>query len=97
MKTEHVERKEDHNITPFLHPKLQRRITYGWCKSEVDIERDWGAGHVSDGDIVVFKVLQRRTRTRRGARTRVTTMDMRVLRDHPARPRGWNRTRLRRG
>ena len=72
-----VKRKErdDRNITLRLHPKLRRRITYERCESEVDVRRDGGAGHVGDGDIIVFKVLERGMRMRRRTGARVATLN----------------------
>ena len=51
-----VRERSDCNITPLLHPKLWRRIMYEWRESEVDVEGDWGAGHVSDGNVIVFEI-----------------------------------------
>ena len=34
-----IEKRGDCNITPRLHLKLQRRITYEGCESEVDVGR----------------------------------------------------------
>ena len=50
-------KRSDRNITPLLHLKLQRRITYEWCESEVNVGGDWGAGHVGDGDVVILEIL----------------------------------------
>ena len=50
-------KRSNHNITPFLHPKLQRRIMYEGCESEVDVGRDWKASHVGDGNIVILEIL----------------------------------------
>ena len=86
-----LKKTDDHNITPRLHPKLWRRITYERRESEVDVRGDWGTGHVANGNVIVFEVFQRRTRARRGARMGVTTVDMRVLRDHSSRT--WRRDR----
>ena len=86
-----LKKRDDCNITPLLHPKLQRRITYEWC-SEVDIGRDQGASHVADGNVILFEVLQRRMRARGRARMRVATMDMRILGDHSSRT--WGRDRM---
>ena len=33
-------KRDNHNITPFLYPKLRRRITYEWCESEVNVGGD---------------------------------------------------------
>ena len=49
-----VRKRSDRNITPLLHPKLRRRITYERRESEVDVRRDGGASHVGDGDIGVL-------------------------------------------
>ena len=51
-----VKERSDRNITPSLHLKLQRRITYEWHESEVDVGGDWGAGHVSDGDVIILEI-----------------------------------------
>ena len=75
-------KRSDHNITPHLHLKLRRRITYEWCESEVNVRRDGGTCHVGNGDVIVFKVFKRRMRMRRGAGTRVATANTRVLRNH---------------
>ena len=85
------------NITPLLHLKLRRGITYERCKSEVSERRDRGAGHVGDGNIVILEVFQGRMRTRRGMGVGVVAMKDGVFRDHPAGMRGRNRVRLRRG
>ena len=77
------------NITPLLHLKHQRRITYERCKLEVDIGRDWGASHVCDSDIVIFEVFQRGVRTRGGSGARVMSANYGVLGDHLA--RAWRR------
>ena len=63
-------------------------------KSEVSEGEDWGTGHFGDGDIVILKVLQGRMRMRRGTGAGVAKANDRVFRDHPARMRGRNRTRL---
>ena len=78
------EKRSNRNITPRLHPKLWRRITYERRESEVDVRGDGRAGHVSDGDVVVIKVFERRVRARRGTRTGVAMADARVLGDHSA-------------
>ena len=90
-------KRSDCNITPHLHLKLQRRITYERCESEVDVRRDGRASHVGDGDVIIIKVFERGTRTRRGMGARVATMDVRVLGDHSSGTRRRNGTRLRRG
>ena len=69
-------KRSDCNITPFSHLKLRRRITYEQHKSEINVGGDWGTSHVCDGDIVIFQVSQRGTRTRGGTGTRVTAMDV---------------------
>ena len=78
------EKRSNRNITPRLHPKLRRRITYERRESEVNVRRDGGASHVSDGDVVVIKVFEGRVRARRGTRTGVVAADARVLGDHSA-------------
>ena len=70
---------------------------YEWRESEVNVGRDWRAHHVGDSDIVIVKVLQRRTRVRRGTRARVATANTRILWDHSSGTRRRNGTRLRRG
>ena len=92
-----MKKRSDRNIAPRLHLKLQRRITYEQRESEVNVRRDGGASHVGDGDIIVIKVFERGTRTRRGTGVWVATTDARVLGDHPPGTRGRNGTRLRRG
>ena len=91
---ETLKKRDDRSITPRLHPKLWRRITYEQCESEVDVRGDRGTGHVADGNVVIFEVFQRRTRARRGAGVGVATADTRVLRDHSSRMRRRDRTRL---
>ena len=88
--------RSNRNITPRLHLKLWRRIMYERCESEVNVRRDGGASHVGDGDVVIIKVFERGTRTRRGTGARVATTDARVLGDHSSGTRRRNRTRLRR-
>ena len=48
---------------------------YEWHKSKINIGGDPGAGHVRDGNIIVFEVFLRRTRTRRGTGMRVMMTD----------------------
>ena len=91
---EMLKKRDDCNITPRLHPKLWRRITYEQCESEVDVRGDRGTGNVADGNVVVFEVFQRRTRARRGAGAGVATADTRVLGDHSLRMGRRDRTRL---
>ena len=90
-------KRSDRNITPHLHPKLRRRISYERRESEVNVRRDGEACHVGDGDIVVIEVFEGGVRTRRGMRTWVATTDTRVLRDHSSGARRRNGMRLRRG
>ena len=79
---ERSEERSDRNITPFLHLKLRRRITYEWRESEIDIRRAGGTSHISDGNVIILKVFQGRMRARGETRARVTATDTRVLRDH---------------
>ena len=90
-------KRSDCNITPLLHPKLQRRITYERCESEVNIGGNWGAGHVSNGDAIVLKVCQWGARARRGVRAWIAVMDMGIFGNHLLRARRWDRMGLRGG
>ena len=65
---------------------------YERCKSEVDVGGNQGTSHVSDGDVVILKVFQWGTRTRRRMGVRVIVTDMGVLRNHSSRV--WRRDRM---
>ena len=65
---------------------------YERCKSEVDVGGNQGTGHVSNGDVIVLKVFQWGTRTRRGMGVRVMAMDTGVLGNHSS--RAWRRDRI---
>ena len=75
-------KRSNHNITPLLYLKLWRRITYERWESEVDIGGNRGAGHVGDGNIVIFKVFQRGARMRGGAGAGIALANDGILGDH---------------
>ena len=54
-------------------------------KSEVNVGGNWGAGHVRNGDVIVFEVFQMGVRMRGGTRVMVVAADDGVFGDHPAR------------
>ena len=89
-----IGKRSDRNITPRLHPKLRRRITYERRESEVDVRRDRGTHHVGNGNVVIIKVLEGRMRTRGGTRAWVTATDTRVFWDHSSGTWRRDRTRL---
>ena len=90
-----MKKRGDCNITPCLHPKLQRRITYERHESEVDVGRNWGTSHVGNGDVIILKFFSWGARVRRGMRTRIMMTDTGVLGNHPSRVwrRDWTRLR----
>ena len=92
MKVGRGRERSDCNITLLLHPKLRRRITYEGRKSEVDVKGNRRTGHVRNGDIIILEVFLQGTRVRRGARTKIVTMDMGVFRNHLSRT--WRSDRM---
>ena len=52
-----LKERNNHNITPHLHLKLWRRITYEGCESEVNVGGNQGASHVGNGNIIIVKVI----------------------------------------